>query len=242
MPTVPDELHHDRGTRSSVLRALLVIGVAASALLAAGCAGDGSAVDQVPAVLSTEDARDILPGPEGNFVVMVHLQPDGSTIPFVMRTPREARPFGASLADDTPAFIVDVPRDAAQPLVDADLDWRDAIISSESRLTTTRLAETADQLADDARLPAGRLQVDASITAWTQGNPSHMAGAYVIRGDACIAVVARQAPANQWLLTAIPQWTDAAAVRELTSDSGPLVLSDSTTRNPSRIAGCQPGA
>ena len=237
-----DEFRAGPGRGSSPLRALLATGAAACALLVAGCAGDGSAVDQVPAVLSTEDAQEILPGPEGNFVVMVHLQPDGSTIPFVMRTPREARPFAGSLAGGTPAFIVDVPGDATEPLVDAGLNWRDAIISSESRRTAERLDQAADQLADDARLPAERLRVDASITAWTQGNPSHMAGAYVIRDDACIAVVARQAPASQWVLTAIPQWTDVAALRAITSGPGALVLSDSTKRNPSRIAPCQAGS
>lgn len=223
------------------MRTLLIIGLAASAVLVAGCSAGGEGADQVPAVLSTEDARDILPGPQGNFVVMVHLRPGGSTIPFVMRTPREARSLAASLADAIPAFVVDVPAGAAQPLVGADLPWQGAIISSESRLAPARLAETADQLAVDARLPGGRMTVDASITAWTEGNPSHMAGAYVIRGDACVAVVARQAPGNQWLLTAVPEWTDAAAVRELADQPGPLVLSDSTTLNPSRIEACQPG-
>jgi len=221
---------------------LLFVGALASAIALVGCSAGGGTTSEVRAVLSSEDAQDILPGPEGNFVVMVHLQSDGSTIPFVMQTPRQASPFAASLAGNTPVFIVEVPGNAAQPLVDADLDWQDAIISSESQLTPERLSATADQLVVDARLPGSVLRVDSSITAWTQNNPSHMAGAYLIRDEACIAVVARQTVDDEWLLTAVPNWTDMAAVRELASSSGGLVLSDSTKLNPSRIEGCRPGA
>lgn len=221
--------------------AFLALGSLATAMVLAGCSAGSGASVQVPAVLSAEDAQDILPGPEGNFVVMIHLQADGTTTPFVMKTPRQASSFAASLADDVPAFIVDVPGNATQPLVDADLDWQGAIISSESRLKPERLAATADQLVVDALLPGDIIQVDTSITAWTQNNPSHMAGAYLIRDTACIAVVARQTAADEWLLSAVPEWTDMAAVRELTTSSGALILSDSTKLNPSRIEGCTPG-
>jgi hypothetical protein len=208
----------------------------------AGCSTTGASGTPVPAVLSAEDAQDILPGPEGNFVVMIHLGSDGSTIPFVMQTPRQATPFAGSLAADEPVFIVDVPGDQTQPLIDAELDWQDAIISSESRLKPGVLTSTADQLVVDARIPGSIMQVDASITTWTQNNPAHMAGAYLIRDEACIAVVARQTSDNDWLLTAIPNWTGMPAVRELSSSPGALILSDSTTLNPSRIEGCQPGS
>jgi len=220
----------------------LLAGFIVGSVTLAGCSPAGSSGTQVRAVLSTEDAQDILPGPEGNFVVMIHLDADGSTIPFVMQTPRQATPFAAYLEADEPVFIVDVPQNQTQPLIDAELDWQDAIISSESRLKPGLLALTADQLVVDARLPGSIIQVDASITAWTRGNPAHMAGAYLIRDQACIAVVARQTRDNDWLLTAVPDWTDMAAVREVSSSPGALILSDSTTLNPSRIQGCQPGA
>ncbi len=214
----------------------------AGSMALAGCSSVGSSTTQARAVLSTEDAQDILPGPEGNFVVMIHLDAEGSTIPFVMQTPRQATPFAAYLDAGEPVFIVDVPANQTQPLIDAELDWQNAIISSESRLKPELLATTADQLVVDVRLPGSIMQVDASITAWTQSNPAHMAGAYLIRDESCIAVVARQTGGNDWLLTAIPDWTGMAAVRELSSSPGALILSDSTTLNPSRIEGCKPGA
>jgi hypothetical protein len=192
----------------------------------------------VRAVLSDEDARDILPGSTGDFVVMVHLEPDGSTIPLVMLTPRTATSYAPSLASGDAVYLMDVPDGAAWPLVDTELSWTTAIISSESQLRPDVLDRTAGQLAVAAKVSGA--QVDPSIIDWTQRNESHMAGAYVISGSDCIAAVVRQTADDTWLLTAIPGWNDATELSGLVDGASSLVISDSTAVNPSRIPACSP--
>jgi hypothetical protein len=220
----------------SVVAALGVISA-----LAAGCGSpaDESATATVRAVLSTEDASDILPGSTGDFVVMVHLDADGSTIPLVMLTPRSATTYSPYLASGDAVYVMDVPDGAAWPLVDTELSWTTAIISSESQLRPDVLTRTATELPVAATLDEA--QADDSITAWTQRNESHMAGVYVITGDDCVPAVVRQTTSDQWLLTAVPGWTNAADLAALVDDAPTVVLSDSTRVNPSRVSACAPG-
>ena len=215
--------------------------VAVTATLAAcGSSGDNSdATTTVRAVLSSEDASDILPGSSGDFVVMVHLDADGTTIPLVMRTPRTATSYASYLADGDSVYALEVPDGAAWPLTDAELSWATAIISSESQLRPEVLDRTADQLAVAATVTGP--EVDPSIIEWTQRNESHMAGAYVISGGDCVPAVVRQSGGDAWLLTAIPGWGDDGELASLIDGASSVVLSDSTRVNPSRVPACTPG-
>jgi hypothetical protein len=187
-------------------------------------------------VLSSEDASDILPGSEGDFVVMIHLMPDGSTIPLVMLTPRTATTYAPHLITDDSVYLMEVPEGAAWPLTDGQFSWDQAIISSESQLQPDVLTSTAGQLTVAATV--NDAEVDSSIIAWTQRNISHMAGAYVIVGDECLPVVVRQTPENAWLISAVPGWATADDVADLVADAVAVTISDSTQVNPSRIDAC----
>lgn len=201
--------------------------------------GGGSSTAQVRAVLSDEDASDILPGSSGDFVVMVHLEADGSTIPLVMLTPRTATSYAPYLASGDSVYVMEVPAGAAWPLVDSELSWATAIISSESQLRPEVLDRTASELVVAVTVTGA--EVDPSIIEWTQRNVSHMAGVYVISGGDCIPAVVRQSGDDSWLLTAIPGWNDATELAGLVEGASSLVISDSTKVNPSRIPACAPG-
>jgi len=218
---------------------LVALGVVAVLVAACGSPANEPTTATVRAVLSTEDAGDILPGSTGDFVVMVHLDADGTTIPLVMLTPRTATTYGRYLASGDDLYLMDVPDGAAWPLVDAGLSWTTAIISSESQLQPDVLARTAAELPVAATLDGA--QVDDSITEWTQRNEAHMAGVYVIAGDDCLPAVVRQTGGDQWLLTAVPGWTDGPELSKLVGGASSVVLSDSTRVNPSRVPACAPG-
>jgi predicted small secreted protein len=218
-----------------------VVALLAGTALIAGCStsSTGDAVTNVRAVLSSEDASDILPGSEGDFVVMIHLMPDGGTIPLVMLTPRTATTYAPHLITDDSVYLMEVPEGAAWPLTNGQFTWDQAIISSESQLQPDVLAGTAGQLTVAATVFDA--QVDSSIIAWTQRDVSHMAGAYIIVEDECLPVVVRQTPEDAWLITEVPGWTTADEVAELVADAPVVTISDSTQVNPSRISGCTPG-
>lgn len=226
---------------SSTSRFSAAVSIALAALLMGACSpgGGAPATSQVRAILSSEDASDILPGSRGDFVVMIHLQPDGATTPLVMLTPRTATTYAPYLVTDDSIYLMDVPEGAAWPLTDTALMWDKAIISSESQLQATLLTQTAEQLPIAAIVESA--VVDSSIKEWTQQNVSHMAGAYLIDGEKCIPGVVRQATPTQWLLTAVPGWNDPDQLAALAAEADPLVISDSTRVNPSRIASCAPG-
>jgi hypothetical protein len=222
-------------------RIALAAALIASTVVIAGCSSSGNddAVTNVRAVLSSEDASDILPGSEGDFVVMIHLLPDGSTIPLVMLTPRTASTYAPHLVTDDSVYLMEVPAGAAWPLTDGDFSWDQAIISSESQLDPDLLDTTAGQLAVAATV--NDAQVDSSIIAWTQQNVSHMAGAYIIVKDECLPAVVRQTPENAWLISAVPGWATADDVADLVAQAAVVTISDSTQVNPSRISACTPG-
>jgi hypothetical protein len=226
-----------RGFRSASRTGGLVI----AALFIASCGSpvESTTSSNVRAVLSSEDASDILPGSSGDFVVMIHLESDGATIPLVMLTPRTATTYAPFLITDDSVYLMEVPADAAWPLVDSTLSWDTAIISSESQLQPQLLTQTADQLAVAATV--SQAQVDSSIIEWTQRNVSHMAGAYVIADSECIPAVVRQSANSEWLLTVIPGWNEDSELAELVEGTASVVISDSTQVNPSRIPACKPG-
>ena len=222
------------------VRGWLIIGLVTAASLS-GCGSDGA--DRTPAnvraILSSEDADDILPGSTGDFVVMIHLEPDGTTIPLVMLTPRTATTYAPHLITDDSVYFMEVPEGAAWPLVDVSLSWESAIISSESQLQPQLLASTAQQLAVAATVTDA--QVDSSIIEWTQQDVSHMAGAYVIVGSDCLPAVVRQTATDEWLITAVPGWSDPQELGTVIEGAASVVISDSTRVNPSRLSSCAPG-
>lgn len=230
-------------------RGRVVVALCAAVVVVAAC---GSAASEsanestsdststnVRAVLSAEDAGDILPGSTGDFVVMVHLETDGTTIPLVMLTPRTATTYVPYLITDDSVYLMDVPEGAAWPLIDEELSWAEAIISSESQLQPDVLARTAGQLPVAATV--SQAAVDSSIIAWTQLNVAHMAGAYVIVDGECIPAVVRQTAGDEWLLTAVPGWNEESELTQLVQGAASVVISDSTQVNPSRIPACAPG-
>jgi hypothetical protein len=220
-------------------RVVVALGAAVVMLGACGSAADESANTNVRAVLSAEDAGDILPGSTGDFVVMVHLNADGTTIPLVMLTPRTASTYASYLITDDSVYLMEVPAGAAWPLTDTELSWDEAIISSESQLQPEVLARTAEQL--PVAVTVTNAEVDSSIIAWTQQDVAHMAGAYVIADGECIPAVVRQTAGDEWLLTAVPGWNDGSQLAQLVRGAASVVISDSTQVNPSRISACQPG-
>lgn len=210
-------------------------------LLIAACGSSAQQVEggNVRAVLSSEDASDILPGSSGDFVVMIHLESDGTVTPLVMLTPRTAVTYAPYLVTDDSVYLMEVPTGAAWPLIDSTLSWDTAIISSESQLTPDLLDQAASQLAVAATVRGA--EVDSSIIEWTQQNVSHMAGVYVIAGEECLPAVVRQAGADEWLITAVPGWNAAEDLASLVNGASPVTISDSTRVNPSRIPACEPG-
>jgi len=226
-------------TMARHLKRALALGAIAVLVAACSSSSPESSATHVRAVLSSEDATDILPGSTGDFVVMIHLEADGTTTPLVMLTPRNATTYAPYLANNDSIYLMDVPAGAAWPLVDTELSWTEAIISSESQLQPDILTRTAERLTVAASVSSAK--VDSSIITWTQRNVAHMAGAYVIVDNECIPAVVRQTTADDWLLTAIPGWNQESELSELIEGASTVVISDSTQVNPSRIPACTPG-